>query len=379
MKTNPYTESIAAFTELFLTDENQYLCIYWGDDTIRSKFLNLLIKNNAFDKYDPLFIDLKQDNLEDFLQKDTDKYDLVIIDNHILQDLEEIRTIIQSYLPDIKVVLTAEKDVTVLEDTSYFELKKLTFREYLMSKDIEISIPKVLQWKYDIDELNALKDGYILSESSSDFSSFEKIRADIEWKLYKKDKLVFDEYLQIMANQVGKLYKENEIAKIMGVSRRKVKKYTDILLEHNVIEEVFPFIENPDVELSRHTKYFFQDLSYLHAILGNSYYKGLNKSAVLENFIYLELLQKLGETHALYFWRKKSGTQIQFVLVNNKNNALTPIEIHTGSSTSISKAMRSFYTLYSQKIEHGMLLNEKIAKTTQFEESSFLILPHITI
>ncbi len=182
-----------------------------------------------------------------------------------------------------------------------------------------------------------------------------------------------------MANQVGELYKENEIARVMGVSRRKIRKYTDILLKHNIIAEIFPFGENSDVELTRHTKYFFCDLAYLRAILDDTYYKGLNKSLILENFIYIELLQKLGNSHSIYFWRKKSGTQINFVLVNDENEMLTPVEVNVRSSEHISKAMKSFYELYAEKVEHGMLFNEDAAEALNFEGTSFLILPHIAI
>ena len=76
---------------------------------------------------------------------------------------------------------------------------------------------------------------------------------------------------------VGDIFKEERIAKNMNISRRKVRKYTEIILKHNLIRAIGPWVENHTTELSRHVKVYFSDLSYFHAALGVGYYHGGNK------------------------------------------------------------------------------------------------------
>jgi predicted AAA+ superfamily ATPase len=66
---------------------------------------------------------------------------------------------------------------------------------------------------------------------------------------------------------VGDIFKEERIAKSMNISRRKVRKYTEIMLKYDLIRAIGPWVENPNLELSRHVKVYFADLSYLHAAL----------------------------------------------------------------------------------------------------------------
>lgn len=109
---------------------------------------------------------------------------------------------------------------------------------------------------------------------------------------------------------VGDIYKEDRIAKMMSISRRKVRKYTELLMKYNMIRAVGPWVRDTETELSRHVKIYFSDLSYLHVALGVSYYHGENKQGVIENFVFLELDRKLASTHEIKFYRKKSGAEV---------------------------------------------------------------------
>jgi predicted AAA+ superfamily ATPase len=43
---------------------------------------------------------------------------------------------------------------------------------------------------------------------------------------------------------VGNLFKADQIAKLLGISRRKVNKYTELLLKHNIIEAIGPWVQD---------------------------------------------------------------------------------------------------------------------------------------
>lgn len=76
----------------------------------------------------------------------------------------------------------------------------------------------------------------------------------------------------------------------------------------------------------------------------------------------MELERKLKDTHTIYFYRKKSGAEIQFVLEEKISEKLTPIEVYLRESSAISQAMKSFDESYNDTIDHYMILNDRHAE-----------------
>jgi predicted AAA+ superfamily ATPase len=165
----------------------------------------------------------------------------------------------------------------------------------------------------------------------------------------------------------------------MNISRRKVRKYSEILLKYQFIEAIWPFAPDESKELSRHVKVYFTDLSFLCGALGVAYYHGSTKQWVLENFIFLELQRKLAKTHDIRFYRKKSGADIPFILVEKETEQLTPIIVTTKSTDIIPAALKSFDESYHDHIEHSMILNDDRVEKRDFEGKTLLILPHVAI
>ena len=177
----------------------------------------------------------------------------------------------------------------------------------------------------------------------------------------------------------GNLYKEDGIAKMMSISRRKVRKYTELLMTHSIIHAIWPFVENTTTELSRHVKLYWNDLADYHAALGVTYYHGEGKQGVIENFILLELETRVRDTHDIHFYRKKSGAEVQFILVNKTSKLLSPISITTRSTDAIPQALTSFHDSYHDRIEHSMLLNADRAGQKQSDGVQVIILPQVAI
>lgn len=178
---------------------------------------------------------------------------------------------------------------------------------------------------------------------------------------------------------VGDIFKEERIAKMMSISRRKVRKYTEILLKYNLIRAVGPWVENLTTELSRHVKVYFSDLAYFHAALGVGYYHGESKQGVIENFILLELDRKLASTHDIRFYRKKSGAEVSFILIERSTGTLTPIEVTTRPTDIIPQSLSIFIETYGSRIDHAMMMNDTLAKQKTIGTTPVIIIPHIAI
>lgn len=200
--------------------------------------------------------------------------------------------------------------------------------------------------------------------------------AQMQESLFPKEYEAFSAYLHAIAAQIGSLYKEDQLAQSLGISRRKIKKYTDIILNAGIVVEIKPFFEDSSKELFRHSKLYFTDLAWYKAILGDAFGVGILRSGMIENFAFLELYHKLHTTHDIHCWNKKSGTHIPLVLKTRSTGKLTPIDISIRSAKNISPAMRSFYESYASRIESGMLLNETTAQANVYLGAPYIILPY---
>ncbi len=105
----------------------------------------------------------------------------------------------------------------------------------------------------------------------------------------------------------------------------------------------------------------------MDSALGVGYYHGTTKQGVIENFILLELERKVKHTHTIYFYRKKSGAEMQFILEEKETEKLTPIEIYLRDSSNISQAMKTFNESYNEYVDHFMIFNEKSAEQKELD------------
>jgi predicted AAA+ superfamily ATPase len=92
-------------------------------------------------------------------------------------------------------------------------------------------------------------------------------------ELFEKEYRDFDEYLRALAMSTGNLFKADGMAKLLGISRRKVHKYTEILMRHKIVRAIGPWGDNSTTETTRHVKLYFTHLFYLRAILRDIHYQ----------------------------------------------------------------------------------------------------------
>lgn len=194
--------------------------------------------------------------------------------------------------------------------------------------------------------------------------------------LFSKEHDLFVEYIRALALSIGDLFKEDYIAGLLNISRRKVRKFMNVLLSHNAISFVPAFYEQKATELSRHNKVYFTDMRWYAGILGDAYAIGEKRLGTVENFIFLELTRKTHTTHEIRFWRKKSGTEVPFVLIDRDSKKLTPISISLKPTNIVPRALKSFYERYRQNIEYSMFLNETVSIATQYQDTSLILLPY---
>lgn len=124
----------------------------------------------------------------------------------------------------------------------------------------------------------------------------------------------FNTMTKILAAQIGNLLNVNELGDTVGIPRREVKKYLDLLEFTFVLDKILPFKKNIRTQITKMPKIYFFDLGIRNAILGNFLEMESRSDAghLFENFVFLEL--KNQRKNKIFFYRAKSKSEIDFVI-----------------------------------------------------------------
>ncbi len=382
----PRTKLLEKFSEFFTGNNSQYIALVWELWVGKTTFIDLLHNSAVLSGYivESIFVS-SSSPLESAILSNP-KVNLILIDGDIPLNIDWIKTFIESYSSNSRVIFTSEWEIDD-EQVQNFGISGISFREYAEWMWEIVDIAAIMSGNDDIIKKNELRDSYIhlgqypenLNIPDQFQETFNRKITIMNQELFKKEEWDFLEFIRTVAMNVGDIFKEERIAKSMNISRRKVRKYTEILLKYKIFRAVGPWVENTATELSRHVKIYFSDLADFHAALGVAYYHGEGKQGVIENFILLELDRKLASTHDIRFYRKKSSAEVSFILIEKSTQKITPIEITTRATDIIPQALRIFHETYQDRIVHAMILNDTIAQQKDLNGTPLIILPHIAI
>lgn len=371
---------IGQIQEKLLTSENQLIWLKSENPILIENILREVMKDDRIANSSILVW-----SAPELRAQSIGKYSSIFIHDRI-GDFSEFRTIIESYSIDSRIIYCSSN---IPEDMIHevINIGEITFREYREFFGHSFQTSDLLSGSVNIEEINTLRDEFLrigsteinIRESESIIARFEEKRTIIESELFKKEHEIFREFMTNLALGVWDLYKEERIAKEMNISRRKVRKYTELLLKHNMIRAIGPMYQNKDTEMTRHVKVYFEDLADYSSILWNTYGQWYSKKWVIENFVYHELRKKLDTLYEIRFYKKKSGAELPFILIHRDTGMYIPIEIHLRSTGSISQALKTFYESYGSMIEYSMILNEGIAEQKEWNGSRVLVLPTIAL
>ena len=279
-----------------------------GDDFDVKNILEtqrLSVIQPVFDGYDIIFLDEAQyiKNIGNSLK--------LIIDN--LEDVSVIVTGSSSF--DISETLaeplTGRHFIRILYPISCMELKEQYGGLYLI-KNLENFLifgmyPEVLTAK-NIEEkkeyLFNLRNSYLFK----DILAFENIK--------NSDKIF--SLLKLLAFQVGKEVSLTELSNNLGIAKKTVERYLDLLEKCFVIKKIKGFSKNLRSEVTKTSRYYFYDNGILNSITSNFNLLDFRNDVgqLWENFIVMEILKKQNYKKIFannYFWRTYQKQEIDFI------------------------------------------------------------------
>lgn len=271
---------------------------------------------------------------------------------------------------NIKIIFSGSSQLEVKAKTKehlvgrsrVFTINRLSFNEYIdfaapITKQEALnkillygSYPAVSKEKNLIDKKLRIKDI---------FQSY--VQKDLVDFINLKDIDIYNKFLVRLAMQSGDLLNINSISKSMGITRKKVEEYLNILEQTFICKRVFPFHKNYKKEITKTPKLYFLDLGIRNFILNN--FNDLNlrtdKGSLFENFYLTEIFSKDHYSmKKVNFWRTTNKTEIDFIIQGE--GEFNAIEVKWKNS----KRPKSFNTIESlyPGISTSVITSEKFLK-----------------
>jgi hypothetical protein len=300
-----------------------------GKTTLIRKFLAQTKKTHLYLNGEDIFVqqELSSQSIEK-LKDLVGKYQILVIDE--AQKVPNIGLnlkLIVDNIKGIKVIatgsasfdlyqklgepLTGRKITLRLFPLAQLELSNIENRHQtkanLESRLIFGSYPEVLIAKSDKDRIMFLRE-LISSYLCKDILEMNGLK--------HSDKLI--RILQLLAFQIGNEVSFSEIASQVGLNKKTIERYLDLLEKVFVIYKLRGFSRNLRKEISKNSKYYFYDLGVRNALINNFNPLHLRNDLGMlwENYIVIERIKKqeyLGIFSNNYFWRTYDKKEIDFI------------------------------------------------------------------
>jgi predicted AAA+ superfamily ATPase len=159
----------------------------------------------------------------------------------------------------------------------------------------------------------------------------------------------FSRFLDMAADQSGKIVNFSTIARETGVSGKTVKGYYQILEDTLVAIKLEPYLKSARKRLTMHPKYYLFDIGVVNAINGRTSVSSVRGSTVygmlFEHFVILEtyrLIHYAEKPFRVFHWRSSHGAEVD--LIAETSDGLWAIEIKSSPivKSGVLKGLRSF-------------------------------------
>ena len=321
-----------------------------GKTSVLHLLKTILIKQLKIAKDEIYFFDLEElDIREDFNENPRNllKYisggkgrEYVFIDEiQYLNNPSNFLKILVDHFPDLKIFATGSSSLEIkrkIQDSligrvAYFQLYPLNFTEFLNFKNKKFSAAPAPGQKKQLDRL---LEEYLLFGGMPEIvlEQSEKIKKellknyinlyitkDIRSLAEIENISSFNKLIKVLSGQTGNLLDKNEISNTLGIAFKTLNRYLDILRYTYIIILLSPFFANLRSKLTKTPKIYFYDVGIRNALINNfnRIEFRLDKGALFENFIFLELLSRFG-IEDVYFYRTPQQTEIDFIVESKK-------------------------------------------------------------
>ena len=150
----------------------------------------------------------------------------------------------------------------------------------------------------------------------------------LEFQDIRNANVIFD-LVRLLAFQIGSEVSYTELANNLGIDKKTVERYVDILEKSYVIFRLRPFKHNQRRSIKKHNKIYFYDLGIRNTVINNfnDFKFRDDLGALFENLCVIERMKHNNYNRVIinhFFFRSYDGFEID--LVEEKNGKLSSYE-----------------------------------------------------
>jgi len=187
------------------------------------------------------------------------------------------------------------------------------------------------------------------------------IERDVRQLKNINDLIVFERFIKLLAARSGQELNNSALSLETGVDVKTIQSWIGILESSFIIYLLKPHHKNFNKTIVKRPKLYFYDTALVCHLLGIRNIVQLNthalRGSIFEGMVVTELVKKrtnAGLTVNLYYWRDKTGHEID-VIIDNAGK-LIPIEIKSGKTTHSEFFKNIDYWCNLSGVKHSFLL-----------------------
>ncbi|MCP4653050.1 MAG: ATP-binding protein [Candidatus Omnitrophica bacterium] len=279
-----------------------------------------------------LYLNCDEIDIREKLTKKTSTELATLIGNKKLVVIDEAQRVVDIGLT-IKILVDTMKDTQIIATgSSSFELSD-KIKEPLTGRVYEFHL-----YPFSFNELNSLYQKHELErivEQRMVYGMYPEVVLSQEKEillqladsyLYKdilayqniKSHDILIKLLQAISLQIGNEVSYNELSSTVGIDKKTVENYINILEKAFIVFRLNPFSRNLRNELKKLRKIYFYDLGIRNALINNFNPLGIRQDtgALFENFVIAERIKRNSNLRLrknFYFWRTHQQKEIDYI------------------------------------------------------------------
>jgi len=253
-----------------------------------------------------------------------DKGDIVIFDEiHRLEDPSRLLKIAADAYPHLKVLATGSSTLSATKK----------FRDALTGRKEMIYLPPVL-WSECIDQFNIkeldrrlLHGGLpepLLSETKNAAFFSEWMDSfyarDIQELFGIRNRTGFMKLLHLLLRQSGSLMDYTHMGRLSDLSRHTVKAHVEAMSIAHAVFLLPPFHGGGRREITQRPKCYSFDTGFVTFVKGWDSIREEDRGLLWEHLV-LDTLRTVVDDHRLFYWRDKSGREVDFVIKGGRQQS----------------------------------------------------------
>lgn len=163
------------------------------------------------------------------------------------------------------------------------------------------------------------------------------LERDVRQLIKVQDLGTFQRFLKLCAGRTGQLLNLSSLANDSGITHNAAKAWISVLEASYIVHLLPPHHQNFNKRLVKTPKLYFLDTGLAAWLLGIQNSEQLithvQRGALFETWVISELLKaryNAGDTSNLYFWRDRSGHEVDLLIDHGTH--LSPLEIKSGQT-----------------------------------------------